>query len=70
MCVINVGAPACGVNSAIRSFVRHGVFKSCNVFAVLDGFEGLVKGQVIQIKIFTHFHTRSYYLVVFKRLNY
>lgn len=37
--VLNVGAPACGINSAVRSFVRHGVWKGCKVLAVNDGFE-------------------------------
>ena len=43
---MNVGAPACGVNSVIRSFVRHGAGKGCRILAILDGFEGLVNGQV------------------------
>lgn len=37
--VLNVGAPACGINSAVRSFVRHGVWKGCKILAVNDGFE-------------------------------
>lgn len=47
MAVLNIGAPACGVNSAVRSFVRHGIGKGCRIYAVLDGFEGLVQGLVI-----------------------
>ena len=43
---MNVGAPACGVNSAVRSFVRHAASKNCKVLSILDGFEGLVNGQV------------------------
>ena len=27
LAIMNVGAPACGVNSAARSFVRHGVWQ-------------------------------------------
>ena len=27
--VINIGSPTCGVNSVVRSFVRHSVTKSC-----------------------------------------
>lgn len=37
--VLNVGAPACGINSAVRSFVRHGVWKGCKILAINDGFE-------------------------------
>ncbi len=44
--VINVGAPACGVNAAVKSFVRHGMNKGCTIYAVYDGFDGLVKGDV------------------------
>lgn len=44
--VMNVGAPACGINSAVRSFVRHGVWKGCKVLGINDGFEGLVKGDM------------------------
>jgi len=50
LAVVNVGAPACGVNSAIRSFVRHGAGKSCKVYAVLDGFEGLINGQFKELE--------------------
>ena len=46
LAVINVGAPSCGVNSCLRSFVRHGIGKGCKIYAVLDGFDGLVNGQV------------------------
>ena len=47
--VMNVGAPACGMNSAVRSFVRHGVWKGCKVLGIHDGFEGLSKGHVREL---------------------
>ena len=47
--VINVGAPACGINSAVRSFVRHGVWKGCKILAIYDGFEGFVKGDIKEL---------------------
>ena len=47
--VMNVGAPACGVNSAVRSFVRNGIWKGCKILAVQDGFEGLVKGDLKEL---------------------
>ncbi len=50
LAVLNIGAPACGVNSAIRSFVRHGVSRGCRILGIQDGFEGLVKNQVKQLK--------------------
>lgn len=47
--VINVGAPACGINSAVRSFVRHGVWKGCKILAINDGFSGLVNGDINEL---------------------
>ena len=48
--VMNVGAPACGMNSAVRSFARHGICKGCKIFAIYDGFEGLVKGDFKELE--------------------
>lgn len=47
--ILNLGAPAGGVNSAIRSFVRKGISLGCKMLAVQDGFEGLVKGQIKEL---------------------
>lgn len=44
--VLNVGAPAAGMNAAVRSAVRVGIAEGHRMFAVSDGFEGLSKGQV------------------------
>ena len=49
LAVMNVGAPACGINSAVRSFVRHSVWKGCRALAIHDGFEGLVTGDVKEL---------------------
>lgn len=46
MAVLNVGAPAAGMNAAVRSAVRVGISEGHKVFAVSDGFEGFYKGQV------------------------
>lgn len=46
MAVLNVGAPAAGMNAAVRSAVRVGISEGHKMFAVSDGFEGLYKGQV------------------------
>lgn len=46
MAVLNVGAPAAGMNAAVRSAVRVGIAEGHRMFAVNDGFEGLSKGQV------------------------
>lgn len=47
--IMSVGAPASGVNSAVRSFVRHGVSNGCCILGIVDGFEGLVSNQVKQL---------------------
>lgn len=44
--VINVGAPAAGMNAAVRAAVRVGIADGHKMFAVYDGFEGFAKGQV------------------------
>uniref|UniRef100_A0A673AT11 6-phosphofructokinase n=1 Tax=Sphaeramia orbicularis TaxID=375764 RepID=A0A673AT11_9TELE len=44
--VLNVGAPAAGMNAAVRSAVRVGISEGHKMFAVNDGFEGFCKGQV------------------------
>lgn len=44
--VMNVGAPAAGMNAAVRAAVRVGITEGHKMFAVNDGFEGLYKGQV------------------------
>uniref|UniRef100_A0A8C1JAE3 Phosphofructokinase, platelet b n=1 Tax=Cyprinus carpio TaxID=7962 RepID=A0A8C1JAE3_CYPCA len=48
--VLNVGAPAAGMNAAVRSAVRVGITEGHTLFAVNDGFEGFSKGQIKEIK--------------------
>ncbi|XP_028819701.1 ATP-dependent 6-phosphofructokinase, platelet type isoform X4 [Denticeps clupeoides] len=48
--VLNVGAPAAGMNAAVRSAVRVGISEGHKMFAVSDGFEGFHKGQIKEIK--------------------
>ncbi|XP_015861851.1 ATP-dependent 6-phosphofructokinase, platelet type isoform X2 [Peromyscus maniculatus bairdii] len=47
--VINVGAPAAGMNAAVRSAVRVGIADGHRMFAVYDGFDGFAKGNVKEI---------------------
>ncbi|VDK41776.1 unnamed protein product [Anisakis simplex] len=44
--VINVGAPAGGMNAAVRSFVRMAIYHHCKVYGVQNSFEGLAKGDL------------------------
>ncbi|KAM8849923.1 ATP-dependent 6-phosphofructokinase, platelet type isoform 2-T2 [Spinachia spinachia] len=48
--VLNVGAPAAGMNAAVRAAVRVGISEGHKMFAVSDGFEGFYKGQIKEIK--------------------
>ncbi|XP_074123285.1 ATP-dependent 6-phosphofructokinase, platelet type isoform X1 [Sminthopsis crassicaudata] len=47
--VMNVGAPAAGMNAAVRSAVRMGITEGHKMFAVNNGFEGFSKGQIKEI---------------------
>ncbi|CAM9936157.1 unnamed protein product [Lampetra planeri] len=44
--VLSVGAPAAGVNAAVRSAVRVGMTCGLRVLTVNDGFQGLATGQI------------------------
>ncbi|NXO07948.1 PFKAM protein, partial [Oriolus oriolus] len=44
--VLNVGAPAAGMNAAVRATVRIGLIHGHRMLAVHDGFEGLAFGMV------------------------
>ncbi|KAH0517978.1 ATP-dependent 6-phosphofructokinase, liver type [Microtus ochrogaster] len=49
LAILNVGAPAAGVNAAVRSAVRTGISEGHTVYVVHDCFEGLAKGQVEEV---------------------
>uniref|UniRef100_G3TMZ0 6-phosphofructokinase type B n=1 Tax=Loxodonta africana TaxID=9785 RepID=G3TMZ0_LOXAF len=49
LAILNVGAPAAGMNAAVRSAVRSGICQGHTVYVVHDGFEGLAKGQVQEV---------------------
>lgn len=42
--VMTSGGDAPGMNPAVRAVVRAGIYLGCDVFAVYEGYEGLVKG--------------------------
>ena len=43
---MNIGAPACGMNAAVRSFVRLSLAKGYTVLGIHDSFDGLLYGRV------------------------
>lgn len=46
LAILNVGAPAAGMNAAVRSAARLALAQGHTVYAVSDGFQGLAKGAV------------------------
>eukprot|EP00795_Rhopilema_esculentum_P008053 gene8053-13967_t len=46
LAVMNVGAPAGGMNPATKACVRSALNQGHSVLAISDGFDGLIKGQV------------------------
>ncbi|XP_054721424.1 ATP-dependent 6-phosphofructokinase-like [Uloborus diversus] len=46
LAVIHIGAPCCGMNAAVRSFVRNCLFRGDTVYGIHDGIEGLVQGNI------------------------
>ncbi|XP_034252698.1 ATP-dependent 6-phosphofructokinase isoform X3 [Thrips palmi] len=46
LAVMHIGAPSCGMNAAVRSFVRNCIYRGDTVYGVHDGVEGLVAGNV------------------------
>uniref|UniRef100_A0A673HJV4 ATP-dependent 6-phosphofructokinase, liver type-like n=1 Tax=Sinocyclocheilus rhinocerous TaxID=307959 RepID=A0A673HJV4_9TELE len=47
--ILNVGAPAAGMNAAMRSAVRVGLATGHRLYIVSDGFEGLANGAVNEV---------------------
>ncbi|KAM4558836.1 ATP-dependent 6-phosphofructokinase, liver type [Odontesthes bonariensis] len=50
LAILNVGAPAAGMNAAVRSAVRLALAHGHKVYAVNDGFQGLANGSVFEMK--------------------
>ena len=46
--VMNVGAPAGGTNNCNRAFIRFLLYAGHEVYGIVDGFEGLVRGNAIR----------------------
>ncbi|XP_071373500.1 ATP-dependent 6-phosphofructokinase, liver type isoform X3 [Centroberyx affinis] len=50
LAILNVGAPAAGMNAAVRSAVRVALAHGHKVYAVSDGFQGLANGAVSEMQ--------------------
>ncbi|XP_017866164.1 PREDICTED: ATP-dependent 6-phosphofructokinase isoform X1 [Drosophila arizonae] len=49
LAVMHIGAPACGMNAAVRSFVRNAIYRGDVVYGINDGVEGLIAGNVREL---------------------
>uniref|UniRef100_A0A1A9WMU0 ATP-dependent 6-phosphofructokinase n=1 Tax=Glossina brevipalpis TaxID=37001 RepID=A0A1A9WMU0_9MUSC len=45
LAVMHVGAPACGMNAAVRSFVRNCIYRGDKVYGIHDAVDGLIAGN-------------------------
>ncbi|XP_047355671.1 ATP-dependent 6-phosphofructokinase isoform X4 [Vespa velutina] len=43
--VMHIGSPSCGMNAAVRSFVRNCIYRGDKVYGVCDGILGLISGK-------------------------
>ncbi|KAK3743342.1 hypothetical protein QZH41_013914 [Actinostola sp. cb2023] len=46
LAVMNIGAPAGGMNAAVRAYVRGALYEGHEVLGIRDGIDGLLAGQV------------------------
>ncbi len=42
--VLTSGGDAPGMNAAVRAVVRTGISEGCEVFAIYEGYQGMVEG--------------------------
>ncbi|KAK3749815.1 hypothetical protein RRG08_063098 [Elysia crispata] len=49
LAIMNIGAPACGMNAAVRSFVRISLTRGFRVLGIHDSFDGLIRGDVVSM---------------------
>jgi len=49
LAVLTAGAPAPGMNTAVRAAIRLGIDRGHRVLAVRNGFEGLIRGQIEEL---------------------
>lgn len=49
LAIMNIGAPAGGMNAAVWSFVRMALYHNCKAVVIFDSFEGLCTGKFKQM---------------------
>ncbi|CAO1414051.1 unnamed protein product [Diamesa serratosioi] len=45
LAIMHIGAPACGMNAAVHSFVRNSIYHGHIVYGIYDGIDGLIQGK-------------------------
>ncbi|XP_012149350.2 ATP-dependent 6-phosphofructokinase isoform X3 [Megachile rotundata] len=45
LAVMHIGSPSCGMNAAVRSFVRNCIYRGDKVYGICDGILGLMAGK-------------------------
>ncbi|XP_050666337.1 ATP-dependent 6-phosphofructokinase isoform X2 [Leptidea sinapis] len=50
LAIMHVGAPACGMNAAVRSFVRNCIYRGDTVLGIHDGVEGFISGNIVKME--------------------
>lgn len=58
--VMTSGGDAPGMNANVRAIIRAAIFRGCKAFAVMEGYEGLVKGGANYIKEMNWEDVRGY----------
>ncbi|KAG5344902.1 PFKA phosphofructokinase, partial [Acromyrmex heyeri] len=46
LAVMHIGSPSCGMNAAVRSFVRNCIYRGDKVYGICDGVLGLIAGRL------------------------
>ncbi|XP_071553505.1 ATP-dependent 6-phosphofructokinase isoform X5 [Temnothorax nylanderi] len=46
LAVMHIGSPSCGMNAAVRSFVRNCIYRGDKVYGICDGVQGLTAGRL------------------------
>ncbi|KOX67867.1 6-phosphofructokinase, partial [Melipona quadrifasciata] len=45
LAVMHIGSPSCGMNAAVRSFVRNCIYRGDKVYGICDGVLGIIAGK-------------------------
>lgn len=49
--VLTSGGDAPGMNAAVRAVVRKAIYENLNVFAIYNGYDGMIKGKIAKMEL-------------------